>query len=63
MVKIPKYSDLNGNDLFKAMKLAYDNADAYYYEAELLFQMQRFGHSLSLSALGLEELGKSVFGK
>lgn len=45
--------------VFQAMKESYQNAENYYYEAKLLHKMRSYGHSLSLSTIGLEEMGKS----
>lgn len=59
MEKIPKLEQIEPKTLFKAMKLSYQNAEEYCYEANLLYDLRKYGHSLSLSSLGLEELGKS----
>ena len=57
--KAPHFNDISDRTLFDTMNQAYSNAEDYYYEAELLYRLRSYGHSLSLSALGLEELGKS----
>ena len=57
--KIAKYEDLDIKVLFEGMKQAYKNAEDYCYEADLLYRIRSYGHSLALSILGLEELSKS----
>ena len=57
---IPKFDDIDLKTLFYAVKRSYQNAENYYYEAELLYRLRSYGHSLTLSTLGLEELGKSI---
>ena len=46
--------------LKKSMIYSYLNAQEFYNEAKYLQTIESYGHSLSLSILGLEELGKSL---
>lgn len=56
---IQSYRSIDIKTYFDGMKLAYKNAENYLYEADLLYEMRRYGHSLVLSVLGIEELGKA----
>jgi AbiV family abortive infection protein len=55
-----KFRHIDLKIFYKAMQDAYKNADNYYYEADLLHKMRRYGHSIALSTFGIEELGKAV---
>ena len=57
--QLPKFNEIDLKVLFEAMKKAYENADDYYYEAELCYRIRSYGHSQAFSILGIEELGKS----
>jgi len=57
--KFKEYNQVSIEILFKAMKYSFINAEDYLYEAEILHKMGSYGHSLALSTLGIEELGKS----
>ncbi len=57
---IPKFDEIDMKDLYIAMKKAYKNAEDYLYEADILYEMRRYGHSLALATFGIEELGKSL---
>ena len=54
------FDQVNLDILSMAKKEAYKNAINYSYEAELLYRLHSYGHSLALSILGIEELGKSI---
>lgn len=56
----PRFEDIDIKTFFEAMKQAYLNAEDYCFEAEILYRMRSYGHSLALSTLGIEELGKSI---
>jgi len=53
------FDSINLKDLYEAMGKSYKNAEDYFYEADLLYKMRRYGHSLALATFGIEELGKS----
>lgn len=55
-----RFEDLTSEILFKSMKEAFQNSKSYSYEAELIYKLHSYGHSLSFSILGIEELGKSI---
>ena len=57
---IPEFEDVTLKQLFDAMLESYKNAEDYYENAILLYEKKKYGHSLALSSLGIEELGKSV---
>jgi hypothetical protein len=54
------FDQVNLDILSMAKKEAYKNAENYSFEADLLYRLHRYGHSLALSILGIEELGKSI---
>lgn len=58
--QLPVLENYDLRILFDAMKKSYQNAIDYHYESELLYRMRKYGHSLSFSAYGIEELGKSL---
>lgn len=58
--QLPILDNYGTKMLFDAMKKSYQNAIDFHYESELVFRMRNYGHSLSFSAYGVEELGKSL---
>jgi AbiV family abortive infection protein len=55
-----KYEEIPYETLKKALIEAYNNSKDYLYESEMLYKIGSYGHSKSLSILGIEEYGKSI---
>lgn len=54
------YKEISFEKFQQAEIEALKNSQDFLYESELLYKIGSFGHSKSLSILGIEELGKSI---
>ena len=52
------YDTLDPNTLWKAAVESFQNGCNYYLESKVLFMFGRYGRSLSMSTLGIEEIAK-----
>jgi len=52
----PKFSEVPLKVLYDASQECYKNSARYLKESKLLLKRSSYGHSLGLSALGIEEL-------
>lgn len=57
---IMKYEEIPYEIFKKASIEAYNNSKDYLYESKLLYKIGSYGHSKSLSIIGIEEYGKSI---
>jgi|GEM_PF-1426563 len=55
-----EFKDIQEITLQNAAYNAFKNATDFAYEAELFYKLKSYGHSASLSVLGIEELGKAL---
>lgn len=58
--ELPTYEHTDKQTLYKASKHSFQNAKRYSEDAKILFENGSYGHSIALSALGMEELAKSL---
>jgi AbiV family abortive infection protein len=55
-----QFKDIDRETLLIAAQKSYQNSIDFCHEAELIYKLRNYGHSISLAILGIEEIGKAI---